>query len=76
MNAAEFDQKFDDGVEDVLGDLDLSAVRRPGQEPKRVNVDFPGWMVAALDREAGRLGVSRQAVIKLWVAERLDRQAA
>jgi hypothetical protein len=71
MKAEEFDHKFDDG-EDVTGDLDLAAVRRPALEQRRVNVDFPSWMVESLDREARRLGVTRQSIIKLWIAERLD----
>jgi hypothetical protein len=65
-----FEKKFDDG-ESVIGDLDLSKTRRPGEEQKRVNVDFPVWMVAALDREAKRIGVTRQAIIKTWLAEHL-----
>ena len=72
MRAEEFDQKFDDG-EDVTGDLDLSAIRRPALEQRRVNVDFPSWMIESLDREARRLGVTRQSIIKLWIAERLER---
>jgi hypothetical protein len=72
MRAEEFDQKFDDG-EDVTGDLDISAVRRPALEQRRVNVDFPSWMIESLDWEARRLGVTRQAIIKLWIAERLER---
>jgi len=71
MRAEQFDQKFDDG-EDVTGDLDLAAIRRPALEQRRVNVDFPSWMIESLDREARRLGVTRQSVIKLWIAERLD----
>lgn len=70
MKAEELDQKFDAG-EDVLEYFDLSTLRRPGLEAKRVNVDFPQWMVDALDKEAQRLGVHRQAVIKVWIAERL-----
>ena len=70
MKARTFDQKFDDG-EDITADLELSRARRPGLEPRRVNVDFPSWMVASLDREAKRLGVTRQSVIKVWIAERL-----
>ena len=73
MKASEFDQKFDDGEESILEDLDLTQVRRPGLEQKRVNVDFPVWMISALDREAKRLGVTRQSVIKMWLAERLER---
>ena len=71
MKASEFDKKFDDG-ENVIDALDLSRVRRPGQEQKRVNVDFPVWMITALDREARRLGVTRQSIIKMWLAERLQ----
>lgn len=74
MKAHEFDRKFDAG-EDVTAELDLSRVRRPGLQARRVNVDFPTWMVEALDREARRLGVTRQSVIKVWIAERLRQQA-
>lgn len=70
MKASEFDRKFDAG-EDITSDLDLSQVRRPGLGQRRVNVDFPSWMVESLDREAKRLGVTRQSVIKVWIAERL-----
>jgi hypothetical protein len=72
MRAEEFDKKFDDG-EDVTGDLDLAGTRRPALEQRRVNVDFPSWMVESLDREARRLGITRQSIIKLWIAERLER---
>lgn len=71
MDASEFDRKFDDG-EDMTPWIDWSKARRPGLEPRRVNVDFPAWMVDALDREAQRLGVTRQSVIKVWIAERLE----
>ena len=75
MKARNFDDKFERNEEDLTGDLDLSRARRPGREEhKRVNVDFPVWMVEALDREATRLGVTRQSVIKVWLADRLDRQ--
>ena len=74
MKAKEFDQKFDEGQEDIIEELDLSQMRRPDHEPKRVNVDFPLWMVQALDHEARRLGVSRQSIIKVWIAERLEQQ--
>jgi hypothetical protein len=70
MKAEELDQKFDEG-EDVLEHFDLSSLKRPGLEIKRVNVDFPQWMVDSLDQEATRLGIHRQAVIKFWIAERL-----
>jgi hypothetical protein len=72
MKANEFDDKFDRGVEDVVDDLDLSTARRPPKDQRRVNVDFPAWMVDALDREARRLGVTRQSIIKVWIAERLE----
>jgi hypothetical protein len=74
MKASEFDKKFDEG-ESVVSDLDLAHARRPGEEQKRINVDFPVWMIKGLDREARRLGVTRQSVIKMWLAERLDQQA-
>ena len=73
MKASEFDKKFDDGVEDIIDDLDLSKARRPNLEQRRVNVDFPVWMVDSLDREARRLGVTRQSIIKIWLAERLEK---
>ena len=72
MKAKEFDKKFDDG-EDVSKHLDVSKARRPAQEQKRVNVDFPLWMIKLLDKEAKRLGVPRQSIIKLWIAERLKK---
>jgi len=72
MKAEELDRRFDDG-EDISEHLDLSKARRVGQEQKRVNVDFPVWMIHMLDKEAKRLGVPRQSVIKVWVAERLDK---
>jgi hypothetical protein len=71
MKASDFDQKFDDG-EDVSEFVDFARARRPNIEVKRVNVDFPSWMVTSLDHEAQRLGVTRQALIKLWIAERLS----
>jgi hypothetical protein len=70
MKASEFDKKFDDG-ENILPELDLARARRPEEETKRINVDFPSWMLASLDREARRLGVTRQSIIKMWLAERL-----
>ena len=76
MKAKDFDKKFDDGVEDIIDDLDLSTMRRPNQEQKRVNVDFPAWVVDSLDREASRIGVTRQSIIKVWLVERLQEEAA
>ena len=72
MKAKEFDKRFDEG-EDVSKHLDISKATRPIQEQKRVNVDFPLWMIQLLDKEAKRLGVPRQSIIKLWVAERLQK---
>lgn len=72
IKAKEIDRKFDEG-EDISKYLDLSKIRRPEQEQKRVNVDFPLWMIQLLDKEARRLGVSRQSIIKVWVAERLEK---
>jgi hypothetical protein len=71
-SAKDFEERFDRG-EDVSAFLDWKNSRRPDEEQKRVNVDFPVWMVSALDREAKRLGVPRQSVIKVWIAERLER---
>ena len=75
MKARDFNRKFDAG-EDVTAELDLSKARRPEQEQRRVNVDFPVWMIESLDREAQRLGVTRQSIIKVWIAERLERKAS
>ena len=72
MKAKEIDKKFDAG-EDITKYLDISKARRPEQEQKRVNVDFPLWMIHLLDREARRLGVPRQSIIKVWIAERLEK---
>lgn len=71
MKAKKFEQQFDDGA-DIMASLDLSKARRVQQAQKRVNVDFPTWMVDSLDREASKLGVTRQSVIKVWLAERLQ----
>ena len=71
MKAKQFEKMFDDG-EDITHLLDLSSAKRPNQDQKRVNVDFPKWMVNELDREARRIGVTRQSIIKVWIAERLE----
>lgn len=71
MKARELDKRFDRG-EDISKYLDMSKARRPEQEHKRVNVDFPQWMIHLLDKEAKRLGVPRQSIIKVWLAERLE----
>ena len=75
MKAEEFDEKFDAG-EDISEYLDLKNARRPNLTPKRVNVDFPLWMVESLDREAKRLGVPRQSLIKMVIAHHLKKEKA
>ena len=75
MKAEEFDKRFDNG-EDISDYLDMEKARRPGLEQKRVNVDFPKWMIHSLDKEAKRLGVTRQSLIKIWIAERLKQISA
>ena len=75
MKAKELDRIFDEGKEDILDYLDLSKAKRINTEPKRVNVDFPQWVVNGLDREAERLGVTRQSLIKMWIAEKLANAA-
>ncbi len=71
MKAREFDKPFDTG-EHISKYLDMTKARRPEQEHKRVNVDFRLWMIKRLDKEARRLGVSRQSIIKVWIADRLE----
>jgi len=75
MKAKTFDRKFDSS-EKIIEQLDLPKARRIGTDPKRVNVDFPAWMVDSLDREARRMGVTRQSLIKLWLADKLGQKAA
>lgn len=75
MKAKDFDRKFDEGQSDQVDELDLENARRPNRAQKRVNVDLPGWMIESLDKEASRLGVTRQSIIKVWLAERLDESA-
>jgi hypothetical protein len=71
LSAKAFDASFDAG-ESIVDQLDLTTANRPGLTPQRINVDFPAWEVEALDREADRLGIARQSLIKVWIAERLD----
>ena len=71
MKAKNFEQQFDEGI-DLTSALDLSKAKRVLQEQRRVNVDFPTWMIDSLDKEASKLGVTRQSVIKVWLAERLE----
>jgi len=74
MKAKEFDKKFDNG-EDITEELDFSKAERPGHNSRRVNVDFPEWMIKMLDRESKRLGITRQSIIKVWIAEKLKEAA-
>lgn len=76
MKAKNFDKKFDQGKEDIVDDFDSSTARRVNQEQKRINVDFPSWVVESLDHEAARIGVTRQSIIKVWLVERLKAKAA
>ena len=73
MTAQELEQRFDDG-EDITPFIDMSSIRRPGVEPRRVNVDFPEWMIEKLDWQSRLIGVSRQALVKLWVSERIQKE--
>lgn len=75
MKAKAFDKQFDEGA-DITASLDLSKAKRVLQEQKRVNVDFPTWMIESLDREAGKPGITRQSIIKVWLAERLEESAS
>lgn len=72
MKAKSLDKKFDENQSDSVDALDLSTIKRPNHTQKRVNVDFPTWMIESLDKEASRLGVTRQSIIKVWLAERLE----
>jgi len=76
MKAKDFEEKFDDDMSDVIDDLDLSTAKRTNQVQTTINIDFPGWMLESLDKEANRLGVSRQSIIKVWLAERLEANVA
>ncbi|RXJ66983.1 CopG family transcriptional regulator [Halarcobacter ebronensis] len=73
MKASQIDKKFDENSEDILEYFDTENIRKVNEAPKRVNIDFPTWMVESLDREAQHIGVSRQAIIKMWLAEKLSR---
>lgn len=75
MKAKDFEQQFDANI-DISASLDLSKIKRVRQEQKRVNVDFPTWMIESLDREASKLGVTRQSIIKVWLAERLEKSTS
>ncbi|MDL5051088.1 CopG family transcriptional regulator [Oscillatoria amoena NRMC-F 0135] len=73
MTAREFDKRFDEG-EDITPHIDPASIHRPGLEPRRVNVDFPEWIIDQLDRQSKLIGVSRQSLIKLWVSERMQQE--
>ena len=71
MKTSELDKIFDDGEEDVLQYFDLTKATKPNLELKRVNVDFPVWVIKGLDRRAKLIGVTRQSLIKIWIGEKL-----
>ena len=73
MTAQELEQRFDDG-EDITPFIDMSSICRPGVDLRRVNVDFPEWMVEKLDWQSRLIGVSRQALVKLWISERIQKE--
>mgnify|MGYP000937082078 FL=1 len=73
MTAQEFEKRFDEG-EDITPYIDKASIRRPGLEARRVNVDFPEWMIEKLDWQSRLIGVSRQALVKLWVSERIQKE--
>lgn len=76
MKVKEFDAKFDANKEDIIEHLDLSTAKRINQKTKRINVDFPSWVVDSLDQQASQIGVTRQSIIKVWIVERLKAEAA
>jgi hypothetical protein len=76
MKAEELDKVFDDGQEDILPYLDMTTLRRPNLDQKRVNVDLPVWMIQNLDRQADLIGVTRQSIIKVWLSERIKEENA
>lgn len=73
ISSEEFDKLVDENKQDVIEHLDLGSARRPGRDVRRVNVDLPTWMIESLDVEAARVGVTRQSIIKMWLADRIDR---
>ena len=76
MKAKQFDNRFDEGQQGIVDSLDLSRARRVKQIQKRVNVDFPTWMIELLDKEANRMGITSQSIIKVWLAEKLERASS
>jgi hypothetical protein len=75
MKASEFDQLFEAG-EDIMTYMDLSGKKRPGIEQRRITVDFPVWMIHQLDKEAIRLGITRQSIIKMWISQKIAERSA
>ena len=71
IKAKDFDDAFERG-EDITKHLDKSKVRRVNAELKRVNIDFPVWVISSLDKEARRLGITRQSLVKMWIAQKID----
>ena len=76
MKAEELDKIFDEGKEDIIPYLDMTTLRRPNLDQKRVNVDLPIWMIQQLDRQADLIGVTRQSIIKVWLSERIKEERA
>lgn len=76
ISSEEFDKLVDENEQDIIEHLDLDSAIRPGRDVRRVNVDIPTWMIDSLDAEATRVGVTRQSIIKMWIAERLDQHRA
>lgn len=74
VNESELDRKFDNNKEDILEYFDLSNAKRINLEQTKIDLDLPVWMIQSLDREASRLGIARQAVIKTWLAERIEKE--
>jgi hypothetical protein len=74
MQTTELDKKFDENEEDVLDEFDLKSVKKLNYKQKRINIDFPIWIIEALDKEANRIGVTRGSIIKMWLAEKLEFQ--
>ncbi len=74
MKAKELDALFDSG-EDITQYLDMSTLTKNGTQTKKINVDFPEWVINSLDLEAKKIGVTRQSIIKVWIAERLKEEA-
>ena len=72
ISSEDFDKLFDEGEQDIIEHLNVSSAHRPAREVRRVNVDLPIWMIESLDTKAVRVGVTRQSIIKMWLAERLD----